>query len=88
VRVRRGATGKRWLVAEIDAYERVTASFALSRQGTTVARRVVGDIAGARRVRLAIPAGTKGGAARLRLRLRNADGTVKVASRTVRIPHR
>jgi hypothetical protein len=87
VRVRRGATGKRWLVAEIDAYETVTASFGLARQGTTVSRRIVGDIAGTKRVRLAIPHRTKGGAARLRVRLRNADGTVKLVSRTVRIPH-
>jgi hypothetical protein len=87
VRVRRGPTGKRWLVAEIDAYETVTASFALSRQGTSVARRVLGDIGGTKRVRLAIPHTAKAGPARLRVRLRNADGTVKLASRTVRIPH-
>jgi hypothetical protein len=86
VRVRRGATGKRWLTAEIDAYETVTASLALSRQGTTTARRVVGDINGSKRIRLAIPHVTKAGPARLRLRLRNADGTVKLVSRTVRIP--
>jgi hypothetical protein len=87
VRVRRGPTGKRWLVAEIDAYETVTATFALTRQSAPVARRVVGDIAGTKRIRLAIPHSAKGGAARLRVRLRNADGTVRLVSRTVRIPH-
>jgi hypothetical protein len=86
VRVRRGANGKRWLTADIDAYETVSATFALSRQGATTARKVVGDIDGSQRIRLAIPHATKAGPARLRLRLRNADGTVKLVSRTVRIP--
>jgi hypothetical protein len=87
VRVHRGPSGRRWLTADIDAYETVTVSLALSRLGPTVARRVVGDVSGSRRVRLGIPAATKGGPARLRVRMRDADGTVKLASRTVRIPH-
>jgi hypothetical protein len=87
VRVRRGPTGRRWLTADIDAYETVTASLTLSRQGPTAARKVVGDVSGTRRIRLAIPPATKPGAARLRVRLRNADGSVKVVTRSIRIPH-
>jgi hypothetical protein len=87
VRVRRGPTGRRWLTADIDAYETVTASLALSREGPTVARKVVGDISGTRRIRLVITPATKPGPARLRLRLRNADGSVKIVTRSLRIPH-
>jgi hypothetical protein len=87
VRVRRAPTGRRWLTADIDAYETVTASLTLSRQGPTVARKVLGDVSGTRRIRLAIPPATKPGAARLRVRLRNADGSVKVVTRSIRIPH-
>ena len=87
VRIRRGANGHRVLHADIDADQSVTATLAITRQGPTVARRVVTGVQGHRRLKLAIPATTKAGPARLRVQVRNAAGTTKVVTRALQIPH-
>lgn len=87
VRIRRGANGQRVLYADIAADQPVTATLAITRRGPTVARKVVRGVNGNRRLKLAIPATTTAGPARLRVRIRNAAGTVKVVSRGIQIPH-
>ena len=86
VRVRRRPDGQRVLLADIAADGAVTATLALTRGGPTVARRVVKGVNGNRRLTLNIPAATKAGPARVRLRLRDAAGTTKVVSRPLQIP--
>jgi hypothetical protein len=86
VRVRHSASGQRVLVADIVTDQPVTASIAILRHGPTVARRVVADVSGTRRLRLLIPPGTKGGPARVWLRFRTASGATRVITRGIQIP--
>jgi hypothetical protein len=87
VRIRRGAGGQRVLYADIDSDQPVTATLAISRQGPTVARRVVTGVNGSRRLKLPIPSTAKAGPARLRVRIRTAAGTSRTVTRGIQIPH-
>lgn len=87
VRVRRGPSGRRWLYADLDAGEPVNVTLSITRQGPTLARKVVTGVNGRHRFKLAIPAGAKAGPARLRLRIRNSAGTVTSVTRVIHIPH-
>ena len=86
VRARHGRNGSRWLYADFDAAEVVTVGLSLTRQGPVIARRVTGDVSGLRRLKLLIPPDAQAGPARLRVRLHNSDGAVKIITRGVRIP--
>lgn len=86
VRVRRRPNGQRVLIADISAAGAVTATLAITRGGPTVARRVIIGVSGDRRLKLNIPAATKPGPARLRLRLRDEAGMTKVVTRPLQIP--
>jgi hypothetical protein len=87
VRIRRGPSGRRWLYADLDAGEPVSVALSITRQGPTLARKVVTGVNGTHRFKLAIPAGAKAGPARLRLRIRDSAGTVKSVTRVIHIPH-
>jgi hypothetical protein len=86
VRIRKRPNGQRMLLADISAAADVTATLAITRGGPTVARRVITGVNGDRRLKLNIPAATKAGPARLRLRLRDDAGTTKVVTRPLQIP--
>lgn len=87
VRVRRGAAGRRVLYADIEADEVVTAAISIKRHGRTLARKVVTGVSGSRRLKLTIPADTRAGPARVRLRLTSAAGTSHLEIRGIQIPH-
>jgi hypothetical protein len=87
VRIRRGPSGRRWLYADLDAGEPVSVALSITRQGPTLARKVVTGVNGTHRFKLAIPAGAKAGPARLRLRIRDSAGSVKSVTRVIHIPH-
>ena len=87
VRVRRNVNGQRVLYADIDCEQTLTATLVITRQGPIVARRVIPGVSGTRRLKLPIPATTKAGPARLRVRMRNAAGTITTVTRVIQIPH-
>ncbi len=87
VRVRRGVNGQRVLYADIDCEQTLTATLVITRQGPIVARRVIPGVSGTRRLKLLIPAKTKAGPARLRVRMRTAAGTTTTVTRGIQIPH-
>jgi hypothetical protein len=87
VRIRRGSSGRRWLYADLDAGEPVSVALSISRQGPTLARKVVTGVNGKHRFKLAIPNSAKAGPARLRLRIRDSAGAVTSVTRVVHIPH-
>jgi hypothetical protein len=85
--IRHRASGQRALYADVAAEQAVTVTLSIARQGPTIARKVVTGVNGSRRLKLAIPASTKAGPARLRLRFRDAAGTSRVVTRSIQIPH-
>lgn len=87
VRFRRAAGGQRFLYADIEVDRAVTATIALTRQGPTVARRIVPGVNGKHRLRLPVPMRAKAGPARLRVRVRDADGRARTVTRGVHLPH-
>jgi hypothetical protein len=86
VRPRHGRNGSRWLYVDLEAEEVVTVGLSLTREGPVIARRVTGDVSGSRRIKLLIPPDAQAGTARLRVRLHNSAGAVKIITRSVRIP--
>jgi hypothetical protein len=86
VRARHGRNGSRWLSVDLEAEDVVTVGLSLTRDGPVIARRVTGDVSGSRRIKLLIPPAAQAGTARLRVRLHNSAGAVKIITRSVRIP--
>jgi hypothetical protein len=87
VRIRRTPNGQRWLFVDVETEQDVTATLAITRQGPTIARRVITGVSGSRRLKIAIPASAKAGPARLRMRVRTASGATRLVTTGIQIPH-
>jgi hypothetical protein len=88
VQIRREATGRRVLYAEIHASQTVAARAVLARGARTLTRRTTSTIKGRRTIKLAIPASVGAGPSRLRVTFHNTEGHTRIVSRAVRIPSR
>ena len=82
-RFKRTASGARLLRVTVAADESVTATARLARSGSSIARRKVSLRSGTRAFYVKVPRRTAGGSAELVLRMVNADGASKVATKTV-----
>jgi hypothetical protein len=80
------ANGKRVLSIEVHSSQIVTAVVILTRDGRTLAHKLVTGMHGTRRIRIEIPPSARPGPARLRVKLRNASGHSRVVTRTIQIP--
>lgn len=84
----RTGLGARRLRVRIAAQERVTVTARLTRAGRPIASRTARLQPGTRDVRLAIPAATAPGAARLQVTFADAAGNRRTTSRTVTVARR
>jgi hypothetical protein len=78
--------GRRFLYIEVRSNRLVTASITITRDGRTLAHKIVKGLRGTRRIRIELPPHTRPGPARLRLKLSTSAARPSVVTRVIQIP--